>query len=286
MPSRVRGDRGGENLQVTTHLVATNGHNRGSFLWGSSTRNSRIERLWVEVGTQFARRWRGFFTRLERLHKLDIDKPGHLWLLSVLFSSALDDDCRQFQREWNSHPICGSETNNRSPQDMRLLGQALLGIYEDEFEGIHPATLQRYYGIDRRETIRHLNQTGAGHPNDELENEEDGVIDRIERDQANDVLHDAIEVPDGNTPFLNEEDENVFFGILDEVITEGIIPVGYNLQEGEDDYDENTTEHLRVGRRREIYVEVSLADPIWRTRSMLWAQAVSVLEHFEADVFF
>lgn len=169
---------------------------------------------------------------------------------------------------------------------MRLLGQALLGIYEDEFEGIHPATLQRYYGIDRRETIRHLNQTGAGHPNDELENEEDGVIDRIERDQANDVLHDAIEVPDGNTPFLNEEDENVFFGILDEVITEGIIPVGYNLQEGEDDYDENTTEHLRVGRRREIYVEVSLADPIWRTRSMLWAQAVSVLEHFEADVFF
>lgn len=35
MPSRVRGDRGGENLQVATHLVATNGHNRGSFLWGS-----------------------------------------------------------------------------------------------------------------------------------------------------------------------------------------------------------------------------------------------------------
>lgn len=171
-------------------------------------------------------------------------------------------------------------------KDMRLLGQALLGIYEDEFEGIHPATLQRYYGIDRRETIRHLNQTGAGHPNDKLENEEDGVIDCIEQNQANNVLHDAIEVPDGNTPFLNEEDENVFFGILDEVITEGIIPVGYNLQEGEDDYDENTTEHLRVGRRREIYVEVSLADPIWRTRSMLWAQAVSVLEHFEADVFF
>ncbi|KAG1908800.1 uncharacterized protein F5891DRAFT_937297 [Suillus fuscotomentosus] len=244
MPSRVRGDRGGENLQVATHLVATNGHNRGSFLWGSSTRNSHIEWLWVEVGTQFAHRWRGFFTRLERLHKLDIDKPGHIWLLSVLFSSALNDDCQQFQQEWNSHPIRGSETNNRSPQDMHLLGQALLGIYEDEFEGIHPATLQRYYGIHGRETIRHLNQTGAGHPNDELENEEDGVIHRIEQDQENNVQHDAIDVPDGNTPFLNEDDENIFFEILDEVITEGTIPVGYNLQEGEDDYDENTTEHL------------------------------------------
>src|ERR1700679_384542 len=109
-------------------------------------------------------------------------------------------------------------------KDMRLLGQASLGIYEDEFEGIHPATLQRYYGIHGRETIRRLNQTGAGHPNDELENEEDGVIHRIEQDQANDVQHDAIEVPDGNTPFLNEDDENIFFEILDEVITEGTIP--------------------------------------------------------------
>jgi hypothetical protein len=31
----------------------------------SSTHNTRIERLWVEVGTQFAQRWRGFFSQLE-----------------------------------------------------------------------------------------------------------------------------------------------------------------------------------------------------------------------------
>lgn len=35
IPSRIRGDRGGENIQVATHMIATNGHNRGSFLWGS-----------------------------------------------------------------------------------------------------------------------------------------------------------------------------------------------------------------------------------------------------------
>ncbi|KIK35334.1 hypothetical protein CY34DRAFT_96267, partial [Suillus luteus UH-Slu-Lm8-n1] len=81
-------------------------------------------------------------------------------------------------------------------------------------------------------------------------------------DRVNDVLHDAIEVPDGDSPFLNKEDENVFFEILDKVITEGIISAGYNLQEGEDDYNKNITEHLLVGRWREIYVEVSLADPI------------------------
>ncbi|KAG1726809.1 uncharacterized protein EDB91DRAFT_1254183 [Suillus paluster] len=190
-------------------------------------------------------------------------------------------------QEWNSHPIHGSDTKDQSPQDMRLLGQASLGVYEDEFEGIHPAILQRYYGIHGRELVRGRNQTGAGHPNDELdESDEDSIIGRIERDQANDVQHDAVEVADGNTPFQNEEDENSFFEILEEVVMDGIVPEGYNLQEGEDEYDENTTEHLRVGRQRENYVEVSLADPIWRTRSTLWAQAASVLGHFEADVFF
>ncbi|KAG1726325.1 hypothetical protein EDB19DRAFT_1643563 [Suillus lakei] len=252
-----------------------------------STRNSRIERLWVEVGTQFVRRWRGFFTRLERLHKLDVDKPGHLWLLSVLFLNALNDDCRQFQQEWNLHPIRGSDTRDRSPQDMRLLGQASLGIYEDEFEGICPTVLQRYYGIHGREVVRHRNQTGAGHPSDEAdEPEEDDIIGRIEQEQANDVQHDAVEVPDSNTPFRNEEDESMFFETLEEVVMEGIVPEGYNLCEGEDKYDENTSEYLRVGRRREHHVEISLADPIWRTRSTLWAQASSILDHFEANEFF
>ncbi|KAG2108333.1 hypothetical protein BD769DRAFT_1294457, partial [Suillus cothurnatus] len=173
---------------------------------------------------------RGFFMRLERLHKLDVNKPGHLWLLGVLFLDALNDDCRQFQQEWNLHPIGGSDTRDQSPQDMRLLGQASLGIYEDEFQGICPAALQRYYGIYGREVVCHHNQTGAGHPSDEVdESDEDSVIDHIEQDQANDVQHDAVEVPDADTPFQNKEDENMFFETLEEVVIEGIVSEGYNL---------------------------------------------------------
>ncbi|KAG1864580.1 hypothetical protein C8R48DRAFT_601657, partial [Suillus tomentosus] len=211
----------------------------------------------------------------------------HHWLLGVLFLNALNDDCRQFQQEWNSHPIRGSDTRYRSPQDMRLLGQASLGVYEDEFQGIRPAVLQRYYGIYGREMIHHHNQTGAGHPIDKVdESDEDSIIDRIEQDQANAVQHDAVEVPDGDAPFQNEENENMFFEILEEIVMEGIVPEGYNLQEGEDENDENTSEYLRVGRQREHHVEVSLADPIWRTHSTLWAQAASILDHFEANVIF
>jgi hypothetical protein len=69
-------------------------------------------------------------------------------------------------------------------------------------------------------------------------------VQRIEQKQANDVQHDAVEVPDSNTPFRNEEDESMFFEILEVVVMEGIVPEGYNLREGEDEYDENTSEYL------------------------------------------
>jgi hypothetical protein len=34
MPSHMRGDRGGENIDVATYMVMQNGPNHGSFLWG------------------------------------------------------------------------------------------------------------------------------------------------------------------------------------------------------------------------------------------------------------
>lgn len=35
VPSRVRGDRGGENTEVAVTMVLLRGANRASFLWGS-----------------------------------------------------------------------------------------------------------------------------------------------------------------------------------------------------------------------------------------------------------
>jgi hypothetical protein len=34
-PSRMRGDRGGENIELATFMIMRNGPNRASFMWGS-----------------------------------------------------------------------------------------------------------------------------------------------------------------------------------------------------------------------------------------------------------
>ncbi|KAJ7575657.1 hypothetical protein C8J56DRAFT_798462 [Mycena floridula] len=250
-------------------------------LTNRSTRNTRIERLWVEVGTQFVRRWRAFFNRLERLHHLNVKKPHHLWLIHVLFLDQINDDASEFQEVWNSHPIAG-EGHDRSPNDMQFLGQTRFGRYHDDCDNVHPDTIKKYYGVDGR-VRRETGETGAGNANDERQEVED-ISDRISKDQEPHIKHEAVKVPRHANPFLNSpQHEDTFFSALAEVIEKKVIPSGYGVLPGEWDEDGYPDiELLAVGRRNKPVV-LSLAEPIWLARAEYWVQALSLLSHFESN---
>ncbi|KAJ7194299.1 hypothetical protein GGX14DRAFT_378095, partial [Mycena pura] len=261
----------------------------------SSTRNTRIERLWVEVGTQFARRWRAFFTRLGRLHHLDRKQPFHLWLLHRLFLSALNDDCKEFQEEGNLHPISGRMSNDQSPADMRFLGQTTEGVYHDPLDGIHPDNINRYYGVAGARQRRPRNQTGAGIASDDEEPDtdedtdteptlEEALENQIESDLAQNIRHAPVKVARHRSPFEDPEEELSFMQLLDAVLSEqDVLPVGYGILEDEweqEDYSE--IEMIRPGTSgKELIIILPRAD--WYPRAAQWVQALDLMMRYLHD---
>ncbi|VDB84695.1 unnamed protein product [Peniophora sp. CBMAI 1063] len=151
-------------------------------MWGSSTKNQRIERLWLDVGIQYARRWRAFFLRLERLHGLDRKNPHHIWLLHALFLDAVNQDCATFQEEWNRHPI--RTESSQTPLQMRFASVVENGVYTspslDLHADVHPEILQRYHGVTRlrrgESTVTAADSDSGDSSDDDSSDEEDGPV--------------------------------------------------------------------------------------------------------------
>ncbi len=163
--------------------------------------------------------WRVFFLRLERLHYLDKDNPEHLWLLHFLFLPMINEDCNNFRVEWNNHPIGGTRGNDKTPSDMRLLGMAEHGIYdEDDCDGLTVEEIEASYGVFGRERTRHQQQTGAGHYDEEEDGEdgEDGEGEEDEEDE--DLEEESVQVELTQSPFPNAQLRAVFEGALQETV--------------------------------------------------------------------
>jgi len=115
-PYHVRGDHGVENVLVADYMEATRG--LGSYIWGRSVHNTRIERLWVEVTRDFGSKWKEFFYQLEAECGLDPDSTGHIWLLHHLFLDAVNEDAHQWTALWNEHKIQVKGGRRRSPREI------------------------------------------------------------------------------------------------------------------------------------------------------------------------
>ncbi|RPD68732.1 hypothetical protein L226DRAFT_472992 [Lentinus tigrinus ALCF2SS1-7] len=91
---------------------------RGSYIWGRSVHNTRIEHLWYDVTHGFGQKWKNFFTNLETNHRLSPNNPAHIWLLHHLFLGAINQDAAEWVHMWNNHVLQVKNGPNRSPRDM------------------------------------------------------------------------------------------------------------------------------------------------------------------------
>ena len=84
-PSRIRVDRGVENVLVCDEMVQYRGEGRASFIAGPSTHNQRIERLWREVYRCVCHLFHYTFYAMESSGLLNVEDPIQLFVLHTIF---------------------------------------------------------------------------------------------------------------------------------------------------------------------------------------------------------
>ncbi|KAH6907737.1 hypothetical protein BKA70DRAFT_1104288 [Coprinopsis sp. MPI-PUGE-AT-0042] len=258
-------------------------------MWGSSTFNTRIERLWLEVGTQFARGWRAFFYRLEKRHLLNRNDKTHLWLLHHLFLDEINSDCKTFQETWNAHPITG-EGRGLSPNDMYLLGQIEHGVYDD-CEGWTLEEIEARYGVEGNaqngdeEVVEEDEDTTMEVDGPSVEDQwEDSEpmegIGILAEDAGLNIRHEPIPAPKSNNPFDSDVELTVFETLLSAMKEEGRVPVGYGLlpDEWEEFGGQYQPYHDIPARNRGQELRIDLPHEVWHPRAVLWAQGLMLME--------
>lgn len=120
VPSRVRCDRGGENIDVALFMSLVRKEDHHSVIAGRSVHNQRIERLWRDVATQVTEVFYKQFYELEDEGQLDVSNEQHLTALQLAALPVINASMSEFSSGWNNHRL--STAANHTPKQLWLSG--------------------------------------------------------------------------------------------------------------------------------------------------------------------
>ncbi|XP_057689327.1 uncharacterized protein LOC130914295 isoform X2 [Corythoichthys intestinalis] len=121
VPSRVRSDKGGENVEVARYMVSHRGVNCNAHITGRSTHNQRIERLWRDVFGGVLDLFYSCFCNMESQGLLNPDDEIHIYALHWSFLPHIQSHLEFFMDGWNHHTL--RTERNQSPLQLWTLNQ-------------------------------------------------------------------------------------------------------------------------------------------------------------------
>jgi hypothetical protein len=134
LPMHVSGDKGGENVRVAEYMIHRRGVGTKAFKPVSSTRNTRIERLWRDMRENRVQMYIDLFTGFEDAG-MDLNNLLDIFTLQYLFLPRINADLQQFIAMWNNHKL-STESNHTPVQILnyfRINDTADPGQFVDEF---------------------------------------------------------------------------------------------------------------------------------------------------------
>ena len=122
LPSRVRADKGGENVLVSEYMLRHphRGPGRGSFITGRSVHNQRIERLWCDVFSSCNGHLYHMFHSMEDEGLLDPVDEVDLFALHFVFIPRINRQLESFKAAYCRHRL--RTEHNRTPLQLWTRG--------------------------------------------------------------------------------------------------------------------------------------------------------------------
>ena len=137
IPSRVRTDKGGENVKVWDFMEQNRGSGRNSYITGSSVHNTRIERLWRDVYRSVSSSYISVFNELECIGALNPENEVDIFCLHYVFIPRINFSLVEFQAGWNQHAL--SSENNLSPLQLYTAYAQGSELFDENFDNSNTA---------------------------------------------------------------------------------------------------------------------------------------------------